>query len=61
MDDMSEETEICVCCKKDTKIPKRLHCEDSRRNDNGNPSVGSHYVETSGQLCDGCWDSIYMS
>jgi len=45
------ETEECVQCHKDTKIPKNLHIDDPRR-------LGC-YVDGCGQLCIECHRLIY--
>ena len=48
MDVKKIETEICVSCGVDTKIPVYLHI-DSRH----------HYIEGAGQLCKECFTKIY--
>lgn len=42
------ETENCVVCGVDTKVPRNLHID-----------LRYHYVEGSGQLCKECWDVVY--
>ena len=42
------ETEPCVSCGVDTKVPKSLHIDQR-----------AYYVEGSGQLCKTCFDKIY--
>lgn len=42
------ETEICILCGIDTKVPKHLHID-----------LRKHYVEGAGQLCENCWAKTY--
>jgi hypothetical protein len=42
------ETEKCVSCKEDTKVPRSLPI-----------SLREHYVEGAGQLCKTCWTVVY--
>jgi hypothetical protein len=42
------ETEKCVSCGIDTKVPVYMHID-----------YRSYYVEGAGQLCEKCYDEIY--
>ncbi len=44
------ETETCIVCGVDTKVPKNLHV-DHRFN----------YVEGAGQMCQKCWNETYKN
>lgn len=42
------ETETCILCTTDTKIPKNQHID-----------YRLYYVEGAGQLCEICWKKTY--
>jgi hypothetical protein len=44
------ETEKCISCGVDTKIPCNLHID-----------YRHYYVEGAGQLCTECWENIYTT
>lgn len=44
------ETEICISCGVDTKVPKHLHVD-----------LREHYVEGAGQMCKKCWEQTYKN
>jgi hypothetical protein len=43
------EMDKCVYCDKETKYPKHMHID-----------FRMHYVEGAGQLCEECYDKIYV-
>lgn len=43
------EMDNCVYCEKETKYPKHMHID-----------FRMHYVEGAGQLCEECYDKIYL-